>query len=88
MLRGDGFQKQEINQGIGQHGDSKVLAESTIAPAADPKDHAWSHMAGWYGAKGCDEFYQALWNDEAVSAQLEKRLVANGSWRAIETIAR
>lgn len=64
------------------------LANRPSPPPPSPKDHAWSHMAGWYGAKGCDEFYQALWNDEAVAAQLQTRLAANGSWRAIEAIAR
>ncbi len=63
------------------------LANRPSPPPPSPKDHAWSHMAGWYGAKGCDEFYQALWNDEKVAAQLQKRLVANGSWRAIDAIA-
>ena len=64
------------------------LANRPSPPPPSAKDHAWSHMAGWYGAKGCDEFYQALWDDGSVAAQLEKRLVANGSWRVIEAIAR
>lgn len=64
------------------------LASRPAAPAAGPKEHAWSHMAGWYGAQGCDDFYQALWRDPAVAAELRRRLEATGAWRTIEALAR
>ena len=53
-----------------------------------PKEHAWSHMAGWYADAGCDEFYQAVWRDGHVVTELEARLRANGSWDAMTAIAR
>jgi hypothetical protein len=34
-----------------------------IPPGADPKEHAWSYMAGWYAEHGCEAFYSTLWND-------------------------
>jgi hypothetical protein len=45
-------------------------------------------MAGWYADAGCDEFYQAVWRDGPVAAELEARLRANGSWDAMMAIAR
>ncbi len=64
------------------------LASCGPAPAESPKDHAWSHMAGWYAEAGCDEFYQAVWRDERVVVELEARLRTNGSWDAMVAIAR
>lgn len=51
------------------------------------KEHAWSHMAGWFALSNCDDFYQAVWRDRAVAAQLEGRLRAAGAWRIAEAIA-
>jgi hypothetical protein len=51
------------------------------------KEHAWSHMAGWYADGGCDEFYQAVWRDEAVAIELEARLRPTGAWRVAEALA-
>ena len=62
------------------------LASRPSPPPASPKEHAWSHMAGWYGAQGCDEFYQALWREPAVAAELRRRLEASGSWHAAEAL--
>jgi hypothetical protein len=50
-------------------------------PGADPKDHAWSYMAGWYAEHGCENFYGNLWNDPAIVAELERRLRASGAWQ-------
>jgi hypothetical protein len=54
--------------------------------SAGPKEHAWSHMAGWYADKGCDDFYQALWRDDAVIPHLRSRLEASGAWGAVEAL--
>jgi hypothetical protein len=56
-------------------------------PPVDPKEHAWSYMAGWYSEYGCDAFYSHLWNDPIVVAQLEPRLRASGAWQIAETLA-
>lgn len=63
------------------------LASRVPAPPEGPKEHAWSHMAGWYADAGCDEFYQAVWRDALVVAELESRLRSNGSWGAMVAIA-
>jgi hypothetical protein len=63
------------------------LASRSHPPAADPKEHAWSYMAGWYASHGCDAFYANLWQDAAVVAELEARLRASNAWRVAETLA-
>jgi hypothetical protein len=49
-------------------------------PGVDPKEHAWSYMAGWYAQHGCDSFYSNLWNDPQVIVELTTRLQASGAW--------
>ena len=55
-------------------------------PAPDPKEHAWSHMAGWYADFGCSAFYKELWTDPKVVSELESRLRACGAWRVAEAL--
>ncbi len=40
------------------------------------KAFAWSHMAGWYAVRECDDFYQNLWRLDDVAAALTSRLKA------------
>jgi hypothetical protein len=56
-------------------------------PGADPKEHAWSYMAGWYAEHGCEAFYTNLWHDARVRAELEARLRSSGAWHIAETLA-
>jgi hypothetical protein len=56
-------------------------------PSADPKEHAWSYMAGWYAEHGCEAFYTNLWNDPLVVAELDKRLRASGAWKIAVSLA-
>ena len=63
------------------------LAARPNPPAVDPKEHAWSYMAGWYAEHGCEAFYSNLWNDPQAVAQLETRLRASGAWRIAEMVA-
>lgn len=56
-------------------------------PAPDPKEYAWSHMAGWYADHGCEFFYSHLWSDAHIVRELETRLRASGAWHIAETIA-
>jgi hypothetical protein len=56
-------------------------------PAPDPKEHAWSYMAGWYAESGCEAFYSKLWHDPGVVAALEARLRSSGAWQLATTLA-
>jgi hypothetical protein len=58
-----------------------------MPPGADPKEHAWSYMAGWYAEYGCEAFYSNLWNDSRVMSELETRLRSSGAWRVAEMLA-
>lgn len=52
-----------------------------------PKAFAWAHMAGYYPDAACDEFYQALWREEAIAAALERRLAATGAAEFVRALA-
>jgi len=56
-------------------------------PGADPKEHAWSYMAGWHAEHGCEAFYSNLWIDPRVRTELESRLRASGAWQIAATLA-
>jgi hypothetical protein len=56
-------------------------------PKPDPKEHAWSYMAGWYAGHGCEYFCRYVWQDPGVARELEARLRAGGAWRVAERIA-
>ncbi len=56
-------------------------------PPPDPKEHAWSVMAGWYAEHGCEDFYSNLWRDPVVMRELESRLRSSGAWQIAETVA-
>jgi hypothetical protein len=58
-----------------------------VPPPVDPKEHAWSYMAGWYAEYGCDAFYSNLWNDPKVAAELEARLRSSGAWQIATALA-
>lgn len=50
------------------------------------KAHTYSLLAKWYGDHGCDDFFRAIWRDDAVRRQLEARLRESGAWATAETI--
>jgi hypothetical protein len=56
-------------------------------PPPDPKEHAWSYMAGWYAEHGCEDFFRHVWRDEAIRTQLESRLKESRAWRIAEALA-
>jgi hypothetical protein len=58
-----------------------------IPPRPDPKEHAWSYMAGWYAEHGCEAFYANLWHDPRVVAELNPRLRASGAWQIAAALA-
>lgn len=55
-------------------------------PEPASKEFAWSHMAGWYADRGCEDFYRAVWSDSKVVAELEARLRESGAWRVVEAL--
>lgn len=64
------------------------LSTRPAPPGSDPKEYAWSYMAGWYAEHGCEDFYSYLWNDPQVVVELESRLRSSGAWLIAETLAR
>jgi len=56
-------------------------------PPPDPKEHAWSYVAGWYAEHGCEDFFRHVWRDETIRTQLESRLRQSGAWRVAEALA-
>jgi hypothetical protein len=63
------------------------LGARPLPPAVDPKEHAWSYMAGWYAEHGCEAFYSNLWNDPNVVRELESRARSSGAWQIAATLA-
>ena len=56
-----------------------------VGPAAEPHRHksaALSYYAGWYPGGGSFAFYERLWEDPPVAAELERLLTAAGVWAA------
>ncbi len=65
----------------------KWLKSRPAPPKSNPKEYAWSYMAGWYPDNGCENFYARVWQDENIAPQLEVRLKATGAWDIIKQIA-
>jgi hypothetical protein len=63
------------------------LAARPTPPAPDPKEHAWSYMAGWDAEHRCEFFYSHVWNDPNLVRELETRLRASGAWQIAERLA-
>ncbi len=56
-------------------------------PDTNPKEYAWSYMAGWYAERHCDAFYKTIWQDPKIKAELCGLLQAGGSWGIFEELA-
>ena len=52
------------------------------------KNYSLSYLAKWYASFGADDFFRAIWRDEEIAQELEKRLRATGAWGLVETLAR
>lgn len=59
------------------------LSSRPSPPQPDPKEHAWSYMAGWYAEQGCEAFYSNLWSDPRIVAELQSRLQTSGAWQIV-----
>jgi hypothetical protein len=64
------------------------LASRENPPKDSPKAFVWSHMAGWFPERGCDNFYSALWDDAKIAANLKSLLESAGVWKIAEELAR
>lgn len=65
------------------------LASRPEPPPKNPKEHAWSHMAGWYSHDrgGVEAFYEQLWSEPRVRAELERRLQQSNAWAVATALA-
>ena len=62
------------------------LASRGVDPAAEPHRHksaALSYYAGWYPKGGSFAFYEQVWGDPPVAAELERLLTQSGAWAAV-----
>lgn len=48
-----------------------------------PKSFTYSYLAKWYAESGADDFFRAIWRDQAIAAQLRERLEATGAWGVV-----
>ena len=51
------------------------------------KAYAASYMAGWYAGRDYQGFFQAVWEDAKIAAQLETLLQATGAWDVMARVA-
>jgi hypothetical protein len=75
------------------HPDQAGAVESWLAsrpepPASDPKDHAFSYLAGWWAKTGSYESaIDRWWKDPAVHAHLVDVLTESGCWQTFQAVA-
>ncbi len=67
--------------------DTWLQSRPDPPPVPNPKEPAWSYMAGWYAEAGCEAFYRVIWDDPTIRAQLQARLTKFGAWRVAEVLA-
>ncbi len=64
------------------------LRSRPAPPPPNPKEHAFSYLAGWFAHHGSYEaFCENLWNDPPLAAQLRGQLERQNVWPLIEEIA-
>jgi hypothetical protein len=51
-----------------------------------PKSYGYSYFAKWYSNHGAANFYEALWQDEAVTRELKTRLEDTGASRYVDEL--
>lgn len=62
--------------------DTWLTAEPR-AEVTNHKNYGYSYLAKWYAEHGADDFFRAVWRDEAVASQLRERLEKAGAWRTV-----
>ena len=51
-----------------------------------PKQFAWSYMAKWAGDRGCEDFFNSVWEDPKLAHTLENLLKETGAWQSVAEI--
>jgi hypothetical protein len=63
-----------------------LAAEPKAEAAVTGKNYGYSYLAKWYAQHGADDFFRALWRDEAVVEQLRRRIEADGAWAMVQDL--
>jgi len=61
----------------------QAFMDSGPEPAGE-KEHAWAFMARWYADRGCENFYEAVWEDPALRVTLDPIADAIGLRAALD----
>ncbi len=62
------------------------LAAKPLPEKTTHKNYGYSYLAKWYAEFGADDFFRAIWRDEAVASQLGKRLENTGAWATVTNL--
>ncbi len=62
------------------------LAAEPRAEVSTHKNYGYSYLAKWYAEHGTDDFFRAIWRDEAVTAHLRRRLEKTGAWATVASL--
>ncbi len=62
------------------------LAAEPKGEAVTHKSYGYSYLAKWYYEHGADDFFRALWRDEAVVEQLRQRIEPHGAWAMVQDL--
>ncbi|MEM9555790.1 MAG: hypothetical protein AAGC60_16165 [Acidobacteriota bacterium] len=54
--------------------------------SVDEKNYSFSYLAKWYADHGADDYWRALWRDEAIAEALEGRLEASGALEVVREL--
>ncbi|MER2566228.1 MAG: hypothetical protein ABTQ32_36230 [Myxococcaceae bacterium] len=66
----------------------KFLNSRPAPPPAQGKEEAMALMAGWFSWRLSEGFFEAVWEESAVAAALEARLLKSGLLPALQMLAR
>lgn len=50
------------------------------------KSYAHSYFAKWHADHGDGDLYENLWRDEAIVAELRRRLESRGAWKVVQDL--
>jgi hypothetical protein len=55
-----------------------------VEAGKESKAHVFALMAGWAADRGCEQFYEAVWQDAAIAKELRTILEASPEWPRVE----
>jgi len=62
------------------------LAAEPRAEVTTHKNYGYSYLAKWYAEHGADDFFRAIWRNEAVARKLRERLEKTGAWATVASL--